>query len=228
MINKKKIIALVPARGGSTGIKNKNIKNIKKKSLIKITSDFIDNSKIFDYKVLNSDSSKILQIGKKCNFVNIKRPKKLSGSRISDFQIIDYSINKFEKMKVDADYLVYLQPTSPIRKKNQLIYALKKVIFNDLDGCWSVTKINTKYHPLKILFSDKGRLKLFLKDGKNIIARQMLKDVYIRNGVFYIFSIKELKKQKTIYLKNMIVSESNYKTVNIDNIKDLREARRIF
>ena len=79
-----------------------------------------------------------------------------------------------------------------------------------------MTKINTKYHPLKILFSDKGRLKLFLKDGKNIIARQMLKDVYIRNGVFYIFSIKELKKQKTIYLKNMIVSESNYKTVNIN------------
>ena len=104
MINNKKIIALVPARGGSKGIKNKNIKNIKKKSLIKITSDFIDNSKIFDYKILNSDSGKILQIGKKCNFINIKRPKKLSGSRISDFQIIDYSINKFKEMKGHPDF----------------------------------------------------------------------------------------------------------------------------
>ena len=228
MINKRKIIALVPARGGSKGIKNKNLKKIKNKSLVKIASDFIDNSKIFDYKILNSDSKKILQEGKRCKFINIKRLKKLSGPRISDFQIINYTIKQLDRLKINADYIVYIQPTSPIRRVNQLIKSLKSVILNNLDGCWSVTKIDKKYHPYKILISKNKKLKLFLKSGKKIIARQMLNDVFIRNGVFYIFSIKELKKQKTIYLKNMSLSETYYKTVNIDNIQDLIEARKIF
>ena len=65
MKKKFRIIALVPARGGSKGIKNKNLKKIKKKSLIEITSSFIDKCKIFDLKLISSDSDRILKHGKK-------------------------------------------------------------------------------------------------------------------------------------------------------------------
>ena len=77
------------------------------------------------------------------------------------------------------------------------------------------------------MYNSRGHLKLFLKTGEKIIARQTLSDVFIRNGIFYIFSIKELKKQNTIYLKKMLLSETNYECVNIDNLNDLKVARSI-
>ena len=79
MIKKKTIIALVPARGGSKGIKLKNLKKINGKSLVKIVSDFIDKCKFIDYKIISSDHKKIIDIGNKLNFLICERPKKLSG-----------------------------------------------------------------------------------------------------------------------------------------------------
>ncbi len=227
MINKKKIIALVPARGGSKGIKFKNLKKINNKTLVEITSDFIDNTKIFDEKILNSDNKKILNIGKKLKFLNFVRPKKLSGDRVSDYSLIKYSLKKLDKLNIKADYLVYLQPTSPKRNIKYFLTSLKTVIRKKLDGAWSVSKIDKKFHPLKILLNYKGYMKLYSNLGKKIISRQMLNDVFIRNGIFYIFSIKQLKKQKTIYLKKIYLSETNYASVNIDSLDELKAARKI-
>lgn len=227
MILKKKILALVPARGGSKGIELKNLKKINNKSLVEITSDFIEKSKIFDKKILSSDHKDILTIGKKLNFLNYKRSKKLSGDRVSDHDLIHDTLKKIKKNKESFDYLVYLQPTSPIRNTKHFLDTMYSVIKKNLDGAWSVTRIDKKFHPLKVLYKSKNYLKLYLKNGKKIIARQMLSDIYIRNGIFYIFSIKELKKQKTIYLKKMLLSETKYRCVNIDSVKDLKKAQYI-
>ena len=88
MINNKKILALVPARGGSKGIKLKNLKKINGKSLIKITSEFIDECKFFDFKIISTDHKKIINESNKLGFNIIKRNKKLSGDKISDYEVI--------------------------------------------------------------------------------------------------------------------------------------------
>ncbi len=228
MLLKKKIYAIVPARGGSKGIKLKNLRKIKNRSLIEITSNFIDACKIFDGKILNSDNKKILKMGRKFKFINLNRPKSLSGDFVSDYQLLDYTLMRMSKLKISADYLIYLQPTSPIRKCNHLLEALKTVIKKNLDGAWSVNKINNKFHPLKVLIENNGYLKPFTKLGKKIVARQMLSNAYIRNGIFYIFSVKALKKQKTIYLKRNLLVKTNYRNINIDNFEDLRIAKSLF
>ena len=228
MLLKKKIYAIVPARGGSKGIKLKNLRKIKNRSLIEITSNFIDACKIFDGKILNSDNKKILKMGRKFKFINLNRPKSLSGDFVSDYQLLDYTLMRMSKLKISADYLIYLQPTSPIRKCNHLLEALKTVIKKNLDGAWSVNKINNKFHPLKVLIENNGYLKPFTKLGKKIVARQMLSNAYIRNGIFYIFSVKALKKQKTIYLKRNLLVKTKYRNINIDNFEDLRIAKSLF
>lgn len=228
MILKKKIIALVPARGGSKGIKLKNLKKIKNKTLIEITSEFIDKLKIVDLKILNSENHRILKIGKKLKFMNILRPKRLSKDNVTDYPLIKFTLNELKKKKLHFDYLIYLPPTTPTRKIEHLKDTLKKVIKKKAFGAWSVTKIDKKYHPLKILLNDKGLIKLNSKSGKNVINRQSLSEIYIRNGVFYIFSVKHLLKFKTIYLKNLILSETKYEVSNIDNLVDLKKARKIF
>lgn len=228
MIDKKKIIALVPARGGSKGIKLKNLKKINGKTLIQITSDFIEDCRFFDLKVLSSENKKIIQHSKKLNFEIVKRSKKLSGDKISDFQVIHEVVRSIKKKQLqNFDYLVYLQPTSPLRRKKQLLDSIKKVIKFKYDGAWSITKVDPKYHLLKLLKIEENNLKLLDKRGQKIVARQMLKDIYIRNGVFYIFNIEKLMQNKSIYLKNIYPSITNYKTANIDNLDDLNLAKKL-
>jgi CMP-N,N'-diacetyllegionaminic acid synthase len=226
LLYNKKILALVPARGGSKGIKNKNLKKIKNKSLIELTSIFIDKCEFIDEKVLSSDSHKILKIGKKLKFTNVKRPDRLSGDNINDFKVINHTIKS--KNFNHYDYLIYLQPSSPIRKYWHLKSAIKNVIKKKLNGSWSVSKINKKNHPCKILINKNGFLKLYDKSGKNFVSRQKLEDIYIRNGIFYIFSINSIKKFKSIYLPKMELSLTHYKYANIDNLSDLKIAKKLY
>ena len=227
MLYKKKILAIVPARGGSKGIKLKNIKLINNLPLISYTLNFINKLKFVDKKIVSSDNKKILKISKKNNFLTIKRPNKLSGDRISDFKVINHILNHKSLSKYKYDYLIYLQPTSPIRKIETLTLALKKVIKKRLNGAWSVSKIDKKYHPLKLLKINKNQLRLIDQKGKKIIARQQLSDFFIRNGVFYIFLIKSLKKYKTIYMNKILPVLINHQTVNIDNKEDLKLAKKL-
>lgn len=227
MFKNKKILALVPARSGSKGIKNKNIKKINGKPLIKYTLDFINKLKFVDLKIVSSDSSRILKLAKENNFIGIKRSKFLSGDKVSDFSVIKSVVNNLDIAKSKCDYLIYLQPTSPIRRKKELIFALKKIIKKKFHSGWSVSKIDKKYHPLKILKIKMKKLTLFNSKGKNIVARQQLDDIFIRNGVFYIFSIKELMKKKSIYLDKALPIQINHKIINIDNFNDLKIAKKL-
>jgi CMP-N,N'-diacetyllegionaminic acid synthase len=227
LFKKKKILALVPARSGSKGIKYKNIIKINKKPLINYTLDFINKLKFIDLKVVSSNSKKILSMAKNKNFIPLERTASLSGDRISDFQVIKSVLLNPNVKKKNCDYLIYLQPTSPKRKKKDLISALNKVIKDKLFSAWTVSKIDIKNHPLKVFFINKKYLRLYDNNGKKIIARQQLNNVYIRNGVFYIFSIKHLLKNKSIYLNKTLPVIIDYKAINIDNPKDLIEAKMI-
>jgi len=224
LFKNKKIIALVPARSGSKGIKNKNIRKVNGKPLIKYTLDFINSLNFIDLKIVSSDGSKILKLAEKNNFISIKRSKLLSADKISDFSVIKSVIRNPEVAKSKYDYVIYLQPTSPIRRKKELIYALEKIIKEKFHSAWSVSKIDKKNHPLKILKIKNKCLSLYDLKGKQIIARQQLEDIYIRNGVFYIFSIKELMKKGSIYLNKTLPIKINHQIVNIDNLSDLRMA----
>ena len=215
----------MPARGGSKGIKLKNLKKINNISLIGHTSNFIDSCSFFDNKILSSDHIKILNEGKNYNFKILKRLKKISGDKISDYDVIKHVINDRQVLLEKYDYLVYLQPTSPIRKINQLKKALEIVIEKNYDASWSISKVDKKFHPLKILCIKNKSLTLFSQLGKKIIARQMLDDIYIRNGIFYIFKIKKIENSKNIYFKKCYPSLTNYRHINIDTNKDLVKAK---
>lgn len=227
MFKNKKILALVPARSGSKGIKNKNIKLINGKPLIEYTLDFVNKLNFIDLKVVSSDSDKILKIAKKNNFIGIKRSKTLSGDKISDYKVIKSIIDNKKILQSRCDYIIYLQPTSPLRKKQELVSALEKIIKEKYSSAWSISKIDKKNHPLKVMILKKSGLTLYDLKGKKIIARQQLQDLYVRNGVFYIFSVKELIRKKSIYLSKTLPVILNRKIVNIDNFIDLKIAKKL-
>lgn len=124
--------------------------------------------------------------------------------------------------------MVYLQPTSPIRKISQLINALRIVIKKNYDASWSITQIDKKFHPKKVLkFSKDNFLSIYLNEEKKIFARQQLEDICIRNGIFYIFKISKFLKSKDIFFKKTYPSITNYPYVNVDTFQDLNELRKI-
>ena len=227
MFKNKKILALIPARSGSKGIKNKNIKLINGLPLIKYTFNFVNKLDFVDLKVVSSDSKKILTIAEQNKFIGIKRSKILSGDTVSDYQVIRSVLNNKEIVNNKYDYLIYLQPTSPIREKKDLIFGLNQMIKKKFNSAWSISKIDKKNHPLKVMNIKNNQLKLFNSKGKNIIARQQLTNIYIRNGVFYIFKINTLKKKKSIYLDKTLPVVINGKIINIDNLKDLNDAKKL-
>lgn len=215
---------LIPARGGSKGIKNKNLKKIKGKSLVGHAIDF---SKLFSNNksiFVNTDNKKIINEAIRRNVNYIKRPAKLSGDRISDFKILNHTI---KNISLSYKYIIYLQPTSPFRKRRDLMEAIKLIKKKNFDAVWSVSKINKKYSPLKVLINKKDKLYLFSKRGEKVIARQMLNNSFIRNGIFYIFRVSSLIKQKTIYLNKCGFKVINNKLINIDTPEDFKNAKKL-
>ncbi len=225
MILNKSFLAIIPARGGSKGVRFKNIRKIiKKKTLLDLTYSFAKKCTFVDKIIISTDHKKIINQCKKKNYNYIVRPKHLSKDYVSAYKVIEDVI---KKLTPRFDYLIYLEPTSPFRKLNDLKKSCFEIIKKKANSCWSVNKVSKKYHPKKILINLKGNLKLYEKEGENIIARQQLGEIYQRNGIFYIFKTNQLIKEKKIYLKKTIFHVIDYQHFNIDTLDDLKRTRKL-
>ena len=126
MFKEKKIVAIIPARKGSKGIKNKNIIKLNNKPLISFSIDYAKNSKLIDRVFVSTDGNKISNIAKKYGAEIIKRPKKISGDKSSSDEAIIHSIKYIqEKLNYKFDIVVFLQPTTPLRQLGELDKAIK-------------------------------------------------------------------------------------------------------
>ena len=125
MYKDKTFLAIIPARGGSKRLPNKNILSLNGKPLIAYSIKAALNSKYIDKVVVSSDSKKILKIAKKYKSDTIKRPKKLATDTATTFDALKHTIKKLKKQ---YDYIVLLQSTSPLRTSKDIDKAIKKLI----------------------------------------------------------------------------------------------------
>ena len=229
MYKGKKILAVVPARGGSKGIKLKNLRTLNSISLIGLVGECLKKIKIIDKKILSSDHDLIIKEAIRYGIdVPFKRPKEISGDTISDWQVLNHALCKIEEIESKTyDIVIMLQPTSPTRKPHHIENAIKHLIENNFDSVWSISQTDSKYHPKKQLVLNDEELNYYDIDGENIIARQQLSNVYHRNGICYVFTRsciknhKNIKGEKTGYL---IIKEPS---ISIDTEEDLLKAEKL-
>jgi len=128
------ILIVVPARGGSKGIKLKNLKTIFGDSLIKITSKVIHQLPFEYTAIVSTDHPDIANEAKECNLeVPFIRPKSISGDFISDWDVLNHAILEMEKIKNKIfDIVIMLQPTSPLRSANDIEECLDKQLLEAL------------------------------------------------------------------------------------------------
>ena len=230
MINGKKILAVVPARGGSNGIKLKNLRKINKISLVSHVGNTIKKIKIIDKAILSTDNKKIAKVAIESGLtVPFIRPKGISGDKVSDYKVIIHALKFAEKKdKVKYDIVVSLPPTSPLRKSKDVIGAIKLLIDKKYDAVWTVSKTDSKYHPLKQLSITKNKLKYYNPKGAKIIARQQLDKVYHRNGVAYVISRNCLVNLKSILSRNSGAYVVKGNQISIDTLSDIKFANSLF
>jgi CMP-N-acetylneuraminic acid synthetase len=228
MYKKKKILVVIPARGGSKGIRDKNLKKIGKKSLIEITANVLNRINLIDCSMISTDSLKIAKEAKKFGLKFFKkRAKNLSGHKVGDAPVLKDALYIAEKkMNMKFDIILMCQVTSPLRKMKDIIGCIKLIINKNFNSVWSISKVDRKFHPLKQLKLIKNDLYYFNSYGSKIIARQQLNDTYIRNGAIYAFTRKSIQSMNLLPKKSgAIVLKS--KQVSIDTKEDLNYVKRL-
>ena len=142
----KDTIIIIPARAGSKRIRNKNLQLLSGKPLIEHTIIHALNSKLGFEIFVSSDSSHIENICKKYSINFILRPKQLSNDLASSEQAILHTLDLFKgKNKYDPKFIIFLQCTSPFRKRDDIDNAYKQIIKEKSDSLLSVSESKSSY-----------------------------------------------------------------------------------
>jgi len=223
MISGKRILAVVPARGGSKGIKLKNLAHFSGKPLIVWAAEFANSLEYIDRHIGSTDHPEISRLaiehGLPCPFV---RPQDLSGDRVSDVDVLTHALQTMETMDdTQYDLIVMLQPTSPLRRPSDIKQLLDLLIESGADSALTVSLTDLKFHPLKQLTLNDGRVEYFDPAGANIIARQQLRSTYHRNGIGYVVTRECLLEQSAVIGANCRALVIDRPVLNIDTPSDL-------
>ena len=223
MFEGKKILALIPARGGSKGIKNKNIVEINGKPLIVYSIDAGLQSKYVDMVLVSTDSEEIAGISKEYGAeVPFLRPAEFAQDASPTADAIQHALNMINK-NGEFDSIVLLQPTSPLRTAEDIDKAIELYFETNCEGVVSVTEVSQS--PILMREIDKdGKLKTLL-EFKGNLRRQNLPKYYILNGSIY---IEKISKDNTADLLNLKIPfiMSKDKSIDIDEWEDLIKAEK--
>ncbi len=222
MIGKKKILAVILARGGSKRIPGKNLVKLNGKPLLWYAFDSSKNSKYIDEIILSSDDNKIIEFSKKNSIRTIKRPKSISKD---DSTSISAILHVLENIKEEYDEIILLQPTSPLRSCAGIDDALEYYYKIKASSVISVCKLD--YHPEHINeLPPNNSMKNFLTEENSKKITQNLKVYYKINGAIYITNIAKLKSEESLFLKEnsyAYIMDSK-QSIDIDTFDDLRYA----
>ncbi|MDK2820357.1 MAG: hypothetical protein PWP31_322 [Clostridia bacterium] len=218
MIKGKSILAIIPARGGSKGVPRKNIRKVAGKPLIAWTIEEAKKSKFIDRLVVSSEDKEIINIarlwGCEAPFV---RPAELARDDTPGIEPVLHAI----KMLSGYDYVVLLQPTSPLRTVEDIDGCIEKCIGRNASACVSVTKPDKSPYWMYVLDS-KDLMNPLIKSNNIPGRRQDLPKVYALNGAVYVGKSDYLIKNKSFLTKETIgyIMPQN-RSIDIDSEEDL-------
>ncbi len=223
MIDNKKVLAIIPARGGSKGIKDKNIYPLCGKPLIAYSIEAAKHSEYIDEILVSTDSEKIANVAKEYGAsVPFLRPKELASDTSKSIDAIVHAIDTLKNSNQFFDILVLLQPTSPLRSAEDVDGALEEFSKNDYKSLVSISEVND--NPILIRTIDENEKLKRLLNADSSVRRQDMKKYYRVNGSIYINLISEIDVS-TSFNDNIIpYIVPQERAVDIDEMKDLAVA----
>ena len=218
-------LAIIPARGGSKRLPRKNVLDLNGKPLIAWSIEAGVKSSYINKVLVSSDDSEILEISKQYGAETIIRPDELASDTATTFDAIKHSIENSEPY----DYVVLLQPTSPLRDTKQINEAIDLLIEKNADAIVSVCEMD--HSPLwSNTLDDSLSMEGFLKNEVLNKRSQDLETYYRLNGAIYICKTEKLLEEESFFLKENIFAYvmDRESSIDIDEEIDFRIAKTIY
>jgi CMP-N,N'-diacetyllegionaminic acid synthase len=195
MIDEKKVLGIIPARGGSKGVPRKNIRELAGKPLIAWTIEEGNKSKYIDRLILSSDDEEIMEIARQwgCD-VPFVRPGELAKDDTPGIEPVLHALNTLTER---YHFVVVLQPTSPLRCVNDIDHCLKLCVDTNSPSCVSITESDKSPYWMYTL-EEKGFLRAFLKGKDKYFRRQDFPKVVYVAETDWIKKNKKLVSSETI------------------------------
>ncbi len=211
MYNGKTFLVIIPARGGSKRLPRKNILELFGKPLIAWSIEAGLRSKYIDKVIVSSDDNEILSIAHKFGSKTIKRPDCLASDTATSFDAIKHTIENIDKY----DYVVLLQPTSPLRTAKQIEEAIELLESKKADAVVSVCE--TDHSPLWSNTLPKGgNMTHFIRDEVKNRRSQDLNPYYRLNGAIYICDTNKLLEEKSFFIHDNIFAYKMDRESSVD------------
>lgn len=223
-----KNIAIIPARSGSKGLKNKNIKLLNKKPLIAYTIEAAQKSNMFDEIFVSTDSIEYSMIAKEWGAnVPFLRSPELSTDVSSSWDVVKDTIINYRKMGKEFDTVALLQPTSPLRKAEDIINGYEQMYVKNANAIIAVCQVD---HSLLLYnkLPEDNSLTNFLNEELIRAPRQQLPTYYRINGALYIIKTDYLLTVDNIYKEKcyaIIMKKEN--SIDIDDEIDFKIAEAL-
>lgn len=229
-IEGKTFLGVIPARGGSKRLPNKNILNLADKPLIGWTINAALKSKYINEVIVSTENPTIANISKTYG-ANIPfiRPKELSADSVHPVKVVIHAVNYYKnKLKKEFDYVLLLQPTSPLRDEKDIDMSIEFMHEKNADSVISVCKTNHPPHWYSTL-PENFSMKNYLKDDLKNKMSQDFPTYYCLNGAIYICNTERLLEEKTFFLKDNIFAflMDIKNSVDIDSLIDLKLAEAL-
>jgi len=222
MFNGRKILGIIPARGGSKGIPHKNIVDLCGKPLISYTIEAGLKSNYIDYLMVSTDDNEIASLSKELGAqIPFLRPKELASDKAKTLDAILHATNNLYDMGMVFDDLVLLQPTQPLRTAEDIDRAIEKYFENGCKDLASVSEADD--NPILIRFIKNDEL-IPILNMSSTCRRQDMPKYYRVNGCIYINNIRNLN-ENTSFNDNIIpyIMKKEH-SIDIDDYFDLEVA----
>lgn len=217
-----KILAIIPARGGSKGVPGKNIKLLGELPLLAYTAKSALASKQLSKVILSSDCQEIANVAQQFGIeVPFLRPEHLATDTASSIDVVQHAVSFLENQGEFFDAICLLQPTAPFRYNGFIDEAIQTFIQNDADALVSVLPVPHEFNPHWVFEpNDNGMLEIATGEKEIIKRRQELPKAFFRDGSVYLTKISIIKKGSFYGNKLSYIENNPDFYVNIDTLKD--------
>lgn len=198
----KKILFVIPARSGSKGIIDKNIKLCGNDTLLRLAVKLCKMVELDSRIFVSTDSREYLRsIDDLIEEQKTLRPDYLSGDKVGDIEVLTHALHACESIYFEKySCVVMVQPTSPMRKIENLKDCISAVVSEGYSAALTAHVVDRKYHPLKSLkLCGDNLVEPYLKESSLIISRQQLNPTYVRNGACYAIKPEHLCLKKSFF-----------------------------
>jgi N-acylneuraminate cytidylyltransferase len=219
-------IAIIPARGGSKGIPNKNLAEVNGQSLVSRAIKSAVQSGVVDFVVVSSDDRSILDAATAAGAIDIQRPTELATDTATIEGAILHALQKFSESHPIPTTLVLLQPTSPLRKASTISDAVQLFTENGSSGSvYGV--IEAEHHPYKTFITADSSLVPLGKIEDLSRSRQELPKAYRQSGSIYVVGVQDFLTNNSLFINPVRwIEVSSEEAIDVDTPADLETARQ--